>query len=264
MPPGNGDQAHAYPLRVPAWTEIPHLVHGFLGREHGLPSGRFNAPDVADQLSRAGERPVGVAIASQVHGADVLSPEQPGVTHYAGRSTGAAFPPGDALVSASADVILTVRTADCVPILLVAPRPRAVAAIHAGWRGTVDGVIAAAIRALADRYAARPDEIQAAIGPAIGGCCYEFGAEHLAKFTRTFGPEVEESWQPAAPATRAAGRVMLDLRAVVKLALETSGVPPQAVTVLGPCTADAPAELHSYRRDGANAGRQLSYIGWRS
>ena len=263
MPPGNGDRGQ-YPLRVPAWTAIPHLVHGFLGRKHGLPPGPFRAADVAEQLTSAGEHPVGVAIASQVHGAQVLSPEQPGVTHYAGSSTADVFPRADALVSASADVILTVRTADCVPILLVAPRPRAVAAIHAGWRGTVEGVIAAAIQALADRYAARPDEIQAAVGPAIGRCCYEFGAEHLEKFITAFGPKAENSWHPTPNATSAARRVKLDLRAVVKLALETAGVAPQAVTVLGPCTADAPAELHSYRRDGPHAGRQLSDIGWRS
>src|SRR3954451_19372003 len=101
MPPGN-DEPRTYPLRVAAWTSIPRLSHGFLGREHGLPPGPFTAADVRTRLRSAGEHAVGVAIAAQVHGADVLSPETTGVTRYAHVSDASAFPPGDALVSASA------------------------------------------------------------------------------------------------------------------------------------------------------------------
>ena len=249
-----------YPLRVAAWQDIPGLVHGFLGRAHGLPAGPFTLDDVRDALVRAGEAPVQVGAARQVHGTTVVGPED--LPPPNADATGAhldELPAGDALVTASADLVLTIRTADCVPILLVAPRARAVAAVHAGWRGTLDGVIEAGLAALLARYDARIDEVQAAIGPAIGGCCYAFGAEHREVFTTRFGADSERAWHQQAD-----GEWRLDLRAISRVALELAGVPGAAITEVGPCTADHPNELHSYRRDGAHAGRQLSYIGWAS
>jgi YfiH family protein len=249
-----------YPLRVDAWGEIPGLVHGFLGRAHGLPPGPSTLDDVRDALERAGEEPVLVAAARQVHGTTVIGPED--LPPPRADATGLhvdELPEADALVTASADVVLTIRTADCVPILLVAPRARAVAAIHAGWRGTLDGVIEAGLAALLARYDARFDDILAAVGPAIGGCCYAFGAEHRAAFTARFGAESERAWRDGP-----AGETYLDLRPVCRRALERAGVAASAITEVGPCTADHPTDLHSYRRDGAHAGRQLSYVGWAS
>ena len=241
----------AYPLRVESWEEIPGLVHGFLGRTHGLPSGPFSVDDIRDALVRAGETPAVIAASRQVHGAMVLAPED-----MCGEIVDD-LPAGDAWVSASADVMLTIRTADCVPILLVAPSARAVAAVHAGWRGTLDGVIEAALAALYARYDARGDDVSAAIGPAIGGCCYTFGAEHYDGFEARFGADVARAWR-----RDNGGPDRLDLRAVCRLALERAGVAAGVIHEVGPCTADHPDELHSYRRDGAHAGRQLSYIGW--
>jgi YfiH family protein len=245
---------------VAAWSEIPGLVHGFLGREHGLPPGDFTLVDVRDALVRAGEEPKQVAAARQVHGAKVLVPEDlPNLSRYPSEALTDELPSGDAWVSASADLLLTIRTADCVPILLVAPRARAVAAVHAGWRGTLGGVIEASLAALSSRYDARPEEVSAAIGPAIGGCCYAFGTEHHAAFIARLGTDAATAWRqdPADPA-----RSFLDLRPLCRLALVRAGLLPAAVTELGPCTADHPDELHSFRRDGIHAGRQLSYIGW--
>ena len=249
--------ARSYPLRVPAWLEVPGLVHGFLGRAHGLLPGPFNLDDIRDALVRAGESPRDVAAAQQVHGGGVLGPEELGGSTTAEASQD--LPHGDALVSASADLVLTIRTADCVPVLLVAPRSRAIAAVHAGWRGILAGVVGAAVSALGERYGTKPDEIAAAIGPAIGGCCYEFGVEHRNAFVARFGAEAAGAWLPAPPD---GDREHLDVRRLCALALHRAGVPDAAVTVLGPCTADHPDELHSFRRDGAHAGRQLSYIGW--
>lgn len=253
------DVSREYPLRVDAWDEIPGLVHGFLGRAHGVPSGPFTLDDVRDALVRAGEAAPIVAAARQVHGATVLAPEDlPPASSERPAPTIDELPEGDVWVTASADVVLTIRTADCVPILLVAPRARAVAAVHAGWRGTLDGAIEAAIAALMARYDARVDEISAAIGPAIGGCCYAFGAEHLEAFRARFGDEIEAAWRRDGDAT------FLDLPRVCRRALERAGVDREAIHAIGPCTAEHPDELHSYRRDGAHAGRQLSYIGWRA
>ena len=108
--------------RVPQWSAIPHLAHGFLGRAHGIGPGSFDLRTVAGRLAAAGESPRIVLAARQVHGANVLSPELPAWTALAAGDPSERLPAGDAWVSASADLVLTIRTADCVPILLVAPR----------------------------------------------------------------------------------------------------------------------------------------------
>jgi YfiH family protein len=252
------DDARRYPLRVPAWAGIPGLVHGFLGRAHGLGAGSFSADDLRQRLAAAGDPADVVLAARQVHGADVFAPAEPerAAVARAGQALPAALPAADALVTA-ARAVVTIRTADCVPILLVAPAAHAVAAVHAGWRGLLAGVVEAALATLATRHGAPAADVRAAIGPAIGPCCYEFGAEHLDALAGRLGPDViARAWRPSAP------RGHLDLPAVARLALERAGVPGAAIAAVGPCTAHHPDELHSYRRDGAHAGRQLSYVGW--
>lgn len=255
----SGAERRATVWRVAAWADVPSLRHGFLGRVHGLGPGAFDLATIRDRLAAAGETPDAVLAARQVHGADVLSPEHPAFAALDWQDGAARLPAADALVTAAAGVFLTVRTADCVPVLLLAPAARAVAAVHAGWRGTLAGVVEHAVAALGDRYGARPPTIQAAVGPAIGGCCYEFGVEHFAGFVARYGEEARRAWTPpgADPA-----RGHLDVRTLVTLALTRSGVDPGAIHLLGLCTAETPEALHSYRRDGAGAGRQLSYIGW--
>lgn len=266
---GNDDPRRTYPLRVPAWHDVPKLVHGFLGREQGLAPGPFSIADLRARLAAVGEAPARVLAVRQVHGARVLACETAARAAPDDVELARDLPEADALISTE-DVILTVRTADCVPILLVAPAPRAVAAIHAGWRGMLAGVIESTIAALAERHSAPAGGLLAAVGPAIGGCCYEFGAEHLAGFVARLGPPALGAWRPpaldrAAPPTgETPARGHLDLRALARIALERAGLRPEAISTIGPCTVEHPAELHSYRRDGGNAGRQLSYVGWRA
>jgi hypothetical protein len=256
----NGERARRYPLRAPGWEDVPGLIHGFLGRAHALPPGPFRRDDLTRALRAAGEEPAGVLAARQVHGNGVLAPEDLEVCADQATAMPADLPAGDALVSASADLVLTIRTADCAPVLLAAPRARAVAAVHAGWRGLIAGVVERAVAALRDRYDARPDEIRAAIGPAIGGCCYEFGAEHRPAFRAAFGAAADDAWIEGPPGTRP----HLELRTLAGVALRAANIPAGAIAVVGPCTAEHPGELHSYRRDGDRAGRQISYVGWRA
>lgn len=267
MRPGNGEELSPHESDAPAawhipeWEAIPGLRHGFLGRTHGLGPGTFDLAMIRDRLAAAGAATDAILAARQVHGSDVLSPEDPAFATLDWHDGPQRLPAADALVSASAGVLLTIRTADCVPILLVAPAARAVAAVHAGWRGTLAGVVERTVAVMYDRYGARPPTISAAIGPAIGGCCYEFGVEHLAGFVGRYGAAARGAWTVPDPG---ATRGRLDVRVLAGLALAASGIDRAAVHVVGPCTADSPATLHSYRRDGAGAGRQLSYIGWRA
>jgi YfiH family protein len=266
-----GNDERRFVLRIPAWSAIPGLAHGFLGRADGLPPGPFTIADVKTALVAAGEDPGSVIAARQVHGARVVFADALDRSNDATPSH--TLPEGDALASGSAGTFLTIRTADCVPVLIVARERRAAAAVHAGWRGLLAGVLERAIDALGARHGAAPASLLAAIGPAIGPCCYEFGAEHRPTFVERFGARAEEAWRLAGEGTRhprsdadgsSPPRLFFDLRLTCRIALERHGVPPAAIAVVGPCTADHPVELHSYRRDGANAGRQLSYVGWRA
>lgn len=152
---------------------------------------------------------------------------------------------GDALTTARSALALTVATADCVPVLLAGGGR--VAAVHAGWRGIVGGVVHATLATFA---VAR--DVAAWIGPAIGPCCYEVGGEVAAAVVAASGPSA------ARPGRRE--RPHLDLQEAVAAQLAAAGVTRQVR--LERCTSCHPGELHSHRRDGARAGRNLALI-WR-
>ena len=232
-------------LSVTAWEDIPGLVHGFLSRAS---TGKDSASsDWSRELADHGIASMPVAVPRQVHGNQVA---------LAGTSDDDR-PEADALVTAAAGLAVGIMTADCVPVLLLAPGPRIGAAVHSGWRGTLAGIAAAAVREVSARGACSPAELRAAIGPAIGGCCYQVGPELEAAFTERLGNEiVADAFRAATP------RPYLDLRPLVRRQLEAAGIPRAAIETLGPCTA-CTAAYASARRDGAAAGRQLSFIGWR-
>ena len=209
-------------LRHPPWTTIPGLVHGFL-------PGRM-APDPSVLLPR------------QVHGTQVVTAAPAGES-----------PEADAIVTATPGTTVGVVTADCVPLLLVAPREHVVAAVHAGWRGAAAGIVQRTLAHLRDAFGVEPTSVEAAIGPAIGACCYEVGPEVRAAFRATSDDTTAVAW------SRRGERDVLDLRRAVRALLEAAGV--RDVAMLGPCTRCSPAYC-SYRRDGSGAGRQVSVIGW--
>lgn len=159
----------------------------------------------------------------------------------------------DAVVSLHPGRIATVRTADCVPILLAADGGTAVAAVHAGWRGACAGVIGQTARTLAEA-GVRPARLVAAIGPAIGPCCYQVGDEVRESFFRS---------QPGAAAWFAAdgpGRWKLDLWQSARDQLVAAGVPADRIAMSRLCTAHGPDRWFSYRREGPATGRLVAAI----
>jgi uncharacterized protein, YfiH family len=150
---------------------------------------------------------------------------------------------GDALLSDTPGRLIGVKTADCLPILLVDERHRAVAAIHAGWRGTVTGVVQSALKAMAERWNSDADEVHAALGPAIGPCCYEVGPEVAIQFGEPFA------------------RTRIDIAEANRRQLIGAGVSSERIYSIGRCTYCESAQFHSFRRDGQKAGRLLSVIG---
>lgn len=182
-----------------------------------------------------------VRTARQVHG-----------TRVADVASGGPDVTADGLVSATRGLVVGIVTADCAPVLLVSRTRGVVAAVHAGWRGAAAGVLESAIEALRTTFAVDPSTIEAVIGPAVGRCCYEVGEEVYAAFAARTGTLTEAAWEMR-------GRWHLDLRAAVRALLVEGGV--GAVATLGPCTV-CDRSYRSFRRDGAGAGRQLSFIGW--
>jgi hypothetical protein len=149
---------------------------------------------------------------------------------------------GDALLTAEPGRTVSVRTADCFPILLVDPVHRAVAAVHAGWRGTVANIAGATLIRMREAFQTDPARVIAAIGPGISACCYGVGEE----VARQFGMD-------------SAGR--LDLGAENFRRLTAAGVPASQIDLLRGCTFCDAAKFHSWRRDREAAGRMISYVG---
>jgi hypothetical protein len=178
----------------------------------------------------------------QVHSSRVVSAD--GVAGYVGE--------GDSLISNHLQMLVGVRTADCVPVLLVDARRRAVAAVHAGWRGSVDQIVRNAIEALHTEYGTAPADVHAAIGPCIRECCYEVGADVAQRFAPWF-PELAAVASP----------VKIGLARANWLQLESAGVPSEQIYDSGLCTRCIAEDFHSYRRDGAKSGRMISAIGVR-
>jgi hypothetical protein len=194
---------------------------------------------------RGSQEPAGLLRPRQVHGRAVV--EAPACRREPA-------PEADAVISREPGVPIGVATADCVPILCASARGDWVAAIHAGWRGLAGGVVAAGLDAL--RRSDPAAEWVAAIGPHIGLCCYEVDAPVLDALRHELGAAALADAQPTRP-----GHARIDLGALCALALESAGVARARIGRLPQsCTRCDAARFHSYRRDGARAGRLIHHI----
>jgi hypothetical protein len=198
-------------------------------------------------------------------------PEQPGL----------AQPAGDALLTEEAGILLSVRTADCLPVLLVDPKHRAVAAVHAGWRGALARLLEKAIGEMRRVYGSEPETLLGVLGPSIRACCYEVGEEvkeafqgrfpHAAKFFRKVSaPPTSHrqqralsflNMQPPGHDSACAPSLHLDLVAVAQDQLLAAGLAPHHVAVVDFCTACRTDLFYSYRQEGSRTGRMLAVIG---
>lgn len=181
----------------------------------------------------------------QVHGAGVVR-----------AARGVAFDvhqKADAIVSDDPARVVSVRVADCVPVLLSTADGRMVAAVHAGWRGVIAGVVFSALKAMEAGGHARPSEVIAAIGPSISGDAFEVGPEVVAEFRGKFGS--------AAPVKdRDGGKGSVDLREAIRLQLQRSGVGADQIDASDRCTFRDSEEFFSHRRDRGITGRMAAII----
>jgi hypothetical protein len=198
--------------------------------------------------TRLGMGRAGFAVPRQVHGNRV-------VESYGASAAEWEEVEGDAVVARRAANVPApaIRFADCVPILMADSTGRAVAAVHAGWRGTVCGVASAAVERLVEQGAKAAD-LLAAIGPAIGACCFEVEPEVARRLRGEVAP-------PAGP-QRWTMRPKVDLAAINRDQLICSGLDPAHISTAPWCTRCHERLFHSHRRDGDAAGRHLACIGW--
>lgn len=184
----------------------------------------------------------------QVHGTDALVVDRP----IAERER---FEGGwDALVTDQPGVIVAVRTADCVPVLMHDRKHRVVAAVHAGWRGAVAGIVPKTIELLIERFGANPSSLSLSIGPSAGPCCYEVDQPVLDRLQREFS-----EWARVIRDERK-GKAKLDLRNLIRRQALLRGVAPDRVTSVNLCTICHGDLFYSYRREGRVQGTMVSGI----
>jgi YfiH family protein len=249
-------------LKVPQWESCDGLLHGFMGRRGGRSIGPYAGLNVSLRVGDDTQavkdnicdlkRAVGVhdgriITMRQVHGDGLIE-----VTEKKAKEVGEA----DGMVTREPGAYLGVLTADCVPILLVAPQRKVVAAVHAGWRGTLAGIGAKMVRLFGEKYGLAASDIEAALGPSIGACCYEIQADVARPLLAQWGVLAESSLE------QRNGKRFVDLRRLNRSILEKAGIAAAAIFEIGPCTSCAADEFFSYRRERAETGRQLSFIGW--
>jgi hypothetical protein len=232
-------------LTVPRLAAVPGLIHGF--GQAGWSEAAFLAFAEAH-----GMRPV---IMRQLH-SDVIRR----LDDVPDRKLD-----GDALVTNVPGLLLVIRTADCLPVLLVDEANRAVAAVHCGWRGTEKRILEKAVRALEEAYGSRPAEMMAALGPCIGAACYEVRPEVRAGFLRAGFPETLFALRghlPGVDAPLLKPKYLLDLRAANARLLGGLGFRKEHVFEPGPACTHCEPGLLSYRRNPHDPRRMVNFIGF--
>ncbi len=285
-------------LEAPSLTQLDWIVHGFSTRPGGASELKNNNDDVkpvekvlnlsftewdkrervlknrqnffaalnADEMNAIGLRQIHSDIVHLVSSANPRPPVD--------------APKGDALITNEPGLLLVVQLADCVPILLADTKRRAIAAIHSGWRGTLQRIAEKALGRMQMEYGTRPRDVIAALGPGIGQCCFKVGPEVATEFAAKFthaqewfkGPfdslargDNDPNWLPwltMRPPGHALPepRVLLDLIAANRAILSASGVPPANISSWGFCSVCRTDLFFSYRRERIT-GRMMAAIG---
>lgn len=227
-------------LSYPPLEEIPWLIQGTSLK---IETKRRDDPALLSFLEALEIRTVPLITLKQVHSSRIITikgdPE-----NFKGIS-------GDGLITDLPKVAIGVFTADCVPLILVAKKRRAIGVIHAGWRGTIGGIARKAVREMIKEYDILPEEVVALMGPAISAKCYEVGEEVMKAFRECF-PEGEGI------ISSHKGRYFIDLSRANKYQLIREGIREDNIILTELCTFISSLKLPSYRREGKKAGRMLT------
>jgi len=278
---GTGTRRRPTPgiVTVPAWSKYPWLIAGFSTRQGGLSTAYaaggppeqnlgYTPDDDPATILAGRHRLVAALTKSRKPAPDLITIRQchTGILQRVNAADlplttpeGKAILSGDALYTRDPNLLLAILTADCVPVLVADTRTHAVAAFHAGWRGTLARIVEHGIDTLRRDFGSRPQDLIAAIGPSIGACCFAIGAEVRDEFESqfTYAPELFSNRSP---------QLHMDLWEANRRQLLDAGLKPSAITTIGHCTActrlpDGRRKYFSHRAEQGHTGRMLSLIG---
>ncbi|HWV25344.1 MAG TPA: peptidoglycan editing factor PgeF [Thermomicrobiales bacterium] len=256
------------PLRSQLLSSVPGVIHGVTHRIEGMgpADSNFSYAPPRDRGDAWAARQVWceaigfpaerLVLTGLVHGTDVL---QVTAEHAGGGSSPERELAGiaDALMTDQPNLAIGVTHADCQSLLIADPDHHAIAAVHAGWRGTVADIAGTTIRAMQEAYGSDPAELLVYLGPSIGGCCNEVGPEVTAAWreqVREFGPLAELA------VTKPGPKEHFDVPRANTLLLQRAGVRPEHIEVSAACTKCDTETWFSHRGHGPGAGRQASLI----
>jgi YfiH family protein len=222
------------------WLEIPELsAHRFV--LHGFGTRKFSGfpPDIKFEL----------VTVKQVHRSRtlILGSPQRGLARYSSFRF-------DSMITNQPGIALGVRTADCLPLLLLDPERKVIGAVHAGWRGTVEKISQKVVGRMSKSFGTKPANLQAGIGPAIGRCCYEVGEDVVSAFRSSF------PWWAEAFSFRGSQLPKLNLIYANVCQLLEAGLRMVNIYKLNLCTCCREDLFYSYRRNKKEKGKQLSFI----
>jgi YfiH family protein len=277
-------------LKVPAWKQYPWLIHGFSTRRGGMSrayrSGDLNlgqtAADRKEDVCRNRELVLQHLAERSTHFEEftLLRQIHSGLIHEVqGPADHKEAPRGDGLLTCEPGHLLTIQTADCIPVLVADVRRRVIGAFHAGWRGTLARIVERGVGRMRAEFGSQPEDLTAAIGPGIGKCCYAVGEEVRMEFESQFQyadalfhevfdlDPIKQKYPMLFLTARAPGHsnlgpeLHLDLIEANRRQLLDAGLSASAIHSLGLCTACDPERFFSYRAEQGYTGRMFSMIG---
>ncbi len=282
-------------VQAPAWKAWPWLLHGFSTRTGGAttayrPAQRagelnlgFSARDTRENVLENRRRFVGALGVETAVALVTLRQIHSSLIRRVGREDAAREPAwkGDGMMTNEPGVVLAIQTADCIPVLIADTKRKAVAAFHAGWRGTLKRIVENGVGRMRLEFGSRPEDLVAAIGPGIAACCYAVGEEVRSEFLSQFAyaaelfrevtnsDPVREKYPLLFLTQRAPGHsklgpsLHLDLMEANRRQLLAAGLRAEAVTAIGDCTNCQSNRYFSYRAEHGFTGRMFSVVGVR-
>jgi polyphenol oxidase len=292
-------------LRATHLSKLPWLVHGFSTRLGGFSRAYGNRDLNLGFTKEDSKAAVERNRAAFLHEVGALSGERKKVPRKGSRKADSQLWPlvtlrqihsdiiqfvdsplapqlaGDALITAVPGLFLGIQTADCLPVILVDSKRRAVGVFHAGWRGTIKRIVEKGVGEMHRHFGSRPRDIKAVIGPGVHGCCYEVGVEVREKFQSQFSyaaklfreveerDPVREKYPMLFLTARAPGHsvlpknIFLDLVDANRQQLLAAGVPAKSIEASPLCTNCRPDLLFSYRAEKGKTGRMMGVVGIR-
>lgn len=239
------------------------VPHGFTTRLGGVSEGIFSSMNIAIKEGESGENVrknlqiLGAALGFSTENLVLTRQTHTDIVRVVGKADHRGcfhrdYPECDALVTAEPGTALMIYTADCTPMLFYDPVTGAVGAAHAGWRGTASAIGAKTVRAMAEHFGSRPEDIRAAIGPNIGACHFETDADVPEAMLAAFGSEVRQYIR------KAGEKYYLDLKQINAMILRREGV--RSIEISDECTMCRPDRFWSHRITGSARGSQGAVI----